>query len=262
MCGLFGFFGLELDQAKRADLLRSLARKAQARGTDSFGLVYLRDGKTMARKGLGPVSGWLANKRKEVRKVAASSLVLGHTRAASHGDVVLRNAHPFKVGGFFGAHNGGISNAPGLMTAARNVPIGETDSEEALCFLADNNMSPEAFAAVQGSWAWSIVDKEGTRLLLARNPYSPLSVAKVGRGVIWHSIAAALGASLESIGVHADVQEIEPYKLYSFPDDRCEDIPVRTIHPAVQTEIPWYRLPDDPMIAKQDEFSFDVGGEG
>lgn len=73
----------------------------------------------------------------------ASTLVLGHVRKATRGDVALRNCQPFvrELGGAWHAfaHNGdlaGIDDAPRL-GAHRFRAVGETDSERAFCALLE-----------------------------------------------------------------------------------------------------------------------------
>lgn len=225
MCGLAGWFGLRLsDVSRQEELLRLLMRKAQIRGTDSFGLAFGREGRTRVHRGLGPVSIWLTKDRKRVRRVASSSIVVGHTRAASRGDVTIGNAHPFRVGEWVGAHNGCLQNSGELMVAAKYAPKGETDSEEALSWLATNEFSKEAFRALRGWYAMTVLKADTSELLIAVDARTPFAIAEVpGGGVVWHSLAIALESSLRAVGIDAEVQEVKN-TILRFPSGEAVDL--------------------------------------
>lgn len=224
MCGLAGWYGLALpERAKQEELLRLLMRKAQARGTDSFGLAYKRGGQTRVQRGLGPVSQWIARKPAQLKEVANSRIVIGHTRAASQGEVVLRNAHPFRVGNWIGAHNGMIRNAAALNQEATYAPRGETDSEEALCWLVGQGLSPEAFTHLEGWYAFTAIDTDTSDVLIAVDSRTPFAIAQVGSAFIWHSVAVALEASLRAVGIDAPVTEIKS-SLIRIPSGKIEEL--------------------------------------
>ena len=226
MCSLWGWFNVRFpDIESRVELLKHLARKGQTRGEDSYSAAYMNGSDVKAVRGIGPASKWLHNKPRQVARVAKSNIVLGHNRAASHGPITLANAHAFHVGRWICSHNGTMYGTSDLMVRSKFVPKGETDSEEGLCYLADQEMRPEAFALLRGSWAWSILSDDGGTLLLARNALSPLAIARVEGGLAWHSLGTALETSLQAIGIQAEVQELEPYKLLRWPDDEVSDIP-------------------------------------
>ena len=191
MCGLAGWFGLSLaDSGQQEELLRHLLRKAQVRGMDSFGVAFARDNRMRVHRGLGPVSQWLSRDRARVARAASSKVLIGHTRAASRGDVTLANAHPFVVGGYVGAHNGTIFNSASLMLGARYVPRGETDSEESLAWLVTEGLAAEAFGHLQGMFAMTIASVDASELVIAVDARTPFAIARVGGGVIWHSSAS------------------------------------------------------------------------
>lgn len=224
MCGLFGWFGLDLpDQGRQEDLFRLLARKAQVRGTDSFGVAFAQGQKTRVHRGLGPVSKWLSRDTKLVKRVAGSSIVVGHTRAASRGDICIGNAHPFRVGDWVGAHNGCLQNTAELMLTARYAPRGETDSEEALSWLATEGFTPEAFGELRGWFAMTILKADATELLIAVDARTPFAIARAGGGVVWHSLSIALASSLESVGIEAEIEEVKSNILH-FPTDVTEPL--------------------------------------
>lgn len=71
-----------------------------------------------------------------------SCTVISHIRQANRGRICLENTHPFtrclwgKNWTF--AHNGQLSNYQKKLTIKYHVPIGNTDSELAFCWLLDN----------------------------------------------------------------------------------------------------------------------------
>ncbi|ACE84461.1 class II glutamine amidotransferase [Cellvibrio japonicus] len=69
-----------------------------------------------------------------------SRLILAHIRKATFGDVSLRNCHPFQreLWGqtWVFSHNGDLHNFHPLLSG-RYLPVGETDSERAFCYLLE-----------------------------------------------------------------------------------------------------------------------------
>lgn len=224
MCGLAGWVGLSLpDKERQEELLRLLLRKAQVRGTDSFGVAFARAGRMRVHRGLGPVSQWLSRDRARVARAARSNMVIGHTRAASRGAITLTNSHPFVVGEYVGAHNGTILNSASLMLGARYVPRGETDSEEALAWLATEGLGVEAFRHLQGMFAMTIASLDASELIIAVDMRTPFAIARVGDAVIWHSLAVALETSLDAVGLRATVEEVKG-RILRLPSGEVEEL--------------------------------------
>lgn len=238
MCGLAGWYGLNLeDKGKQEELFRLLMRKAQVRGTDSFGVASAQGPRIKVNRGLGPVSKWLSKDRKRVRRVACSNIVVGHTRAASRGDVCISNAHPFRVGDWIGAHNGCLQNSSELMVAARYAPRGETDSEEAMSWLVTENLTPDAFRALRGWYGMTFIRSDATELIIAVDDRTPFAIARLPNGgVVWHSLATALASSLDAIGIEASVEEIKN-RILRFPDGDALEISASARTYANQKEI-------------------------
>jgi glucosamine 6-phosphate synthetase-like amidotransferase/phosphosugar isomerase protein len=264
MCGLAGWVGLNLaDKDKQTELLRLLMRKAMVRGVDSFGIAYSQGAKVKVNRGLGPVSKWLAKSGKRVRRVATSSTVVGHTRAASRGDVSLVNCHAFRVGDWIGSHNGCIQNSGELHVSAPYAPRGETDSEEALAWLVGEGMTAEAFSALRGWYAWTILRDDASELVIAVDGRTPFAFARVGSGIVYHSLAGALDSSLRAVGIEAEVTEVKN-QILRFPGGEVVDLaPPAT--PSV-SRIPSKR-PDDvsflDVLEREDQLAmaFEFGGE-
>jgi predicted glutamine amidotransferase len=68
-----------------------------------------------------------------------SRAVIGHIRQANRGPVALENTHPFtreQWGSFWTlAHNGQLTDYQALQQPGKHLPVGDTDSETAFCWL-------------------------------------------------------------------------------------------------------------------------------
>jgi len=84
---------------------------SEERGTDSVGIAYVSRGEIhIAKIAERACVGLNISLRKEVTEAAISGMFIGHTRAATQGDITSANAHPFLMDGIAFAHNGIISN--------------------------------------------------------------------------------------------------------------------------------------------------------
>ncbi len=127
MCGIFGYVG----NRDAVPLILEGLKILEYRGYDSAGIVGIRDGKALFRKGRGKV-GHLAEliRKKQMRM----SNGIAHTRWATHGKVNQLNAHPHfdDRKSMALVHNGIIENYRELQQrlANKNIHcITETDSE-------------------------------------------------------------------------------------------------------------------------------------
>ena len=109
MCGLLAFSS---PTPISPPTLSSLFTLNESRGADSAGFFA----ETLSlnpyiKKALGPFSKSLSLSFNPPQ----TNLFIGHTRAASVGNVSIENAHPFHFGSVIGAHNGTISNFKNLI---------------------------------------------------------------------------------------------------------------------------------------------------
>lgn len=210
MCAVFGWFKPKFQRgANRERLLRQLARKAQAWGDKSFGLAAMIEGEMSVVKYTGSASSWLEQNTKDLKKWASSEVLLGHTRMPTHGAVTKNNCHPFSIGGWVVAHNGVINNASKLMAKAVYVAKGETDSEEALCYVVSKQFAPEALAQIDGYYAFEGLKKDGSEAVLVVDDRASLYTVKLGDGLVWCTSSDVLSSSLEAAGI----QHEAPVKL-------------------------------------------------
>lgn len=103
MCGIVGYLG---QQDPKKIIVEGL-KKLEYRGYDSAGIAVLHDGKTKRVR----AEGKLKNLEDKLQGESFNGhLGIGHTRWATHGAAVEKNAHPHQVGEISIVHNGIIEN--------------------------------------------------------------------------------------------------------------------------------------------------------
>ncbi|WP_299494472.1 class II glutamine amidotransferase [uncultured Shewanella sp.] len=82
-----------------------------------------------------------------------SELVISHIRQANRGGVSLENTHPFmrELWGKYWtyAHNGQLSGYENILTSTRFLPVGDTDSEQAFCWILDKVLDKFGYSKPQ-----------------------------------------------------------------------------------------------------------------
>jgi glucosamine--fructose-6-phosphate aminotransferase (isomerizing) len=103
MCGIVGYLGFQDPKKIIVDGLKRL----EYRGYDSAGLAVFNDDKIKTVRAEGKIK---ALEEKLASESFNGHLGIGHTRWATHGAPVERNAHPHRVGEISLVHNGIIEN--------------------------------------------------------------------------------------------------------------------------------------------------------
>ena len=187
MCGIVAYVG----KRKAADVIIKGLKRLEYRGYDSAGIA-LMDNELSVYKKKGKVSD-LENHLQD--KDLSSTIGIGHTRWATHGEPNDENAHPHysATKNLAIIHNGIIENYGALKLDLINKGhefLSETDSEVFIHFIEDiqqrNNCSlPEAvrmaLTKVVGAYAIVIMDKRNPNMLIAARKGSPL-VLGIGKG--------------------------------------------------------------------------------
>ncbi len=232
MCGIVGYVG----NKEAAPILIKGLKRLEYRGYDSAGIALL-NGKIEIYKKKGKVS--------ELEKLLAgqslsSTIGIGHTRWATHGEPNDENAHPHysSTENLAIIHNGIIENYSALkkdLISKGHVFLSETDSEVLIHFIEDiwanEKCSLEeavrlALAKVVGAYAIVVIAKDHTNQLIAARKGSPLVIG-VGKGEFF--IASDASPIVEYT---SDVVYLNDYEIACIRDGKLS---IRTIDDAVST---------------------------
>ncbi len=180
MCGIIGVIGHEAAAPRLLEALKRL----EYRGYDSAGIATLVEGRIERRR----AEGKLANLAEVLAQSPLSGTTgIGHTRWATHGAPVERNAHPHATPRLAVVHNGIFENYAELrheLEAKGAVFQTETDTET-FCLLLDDLLSqgatPEQAASaalkrVQGAFAVAMMFASEAKTLIVARQGAPLAV--------------------------------------------------------------------------------------
>lgn len=191
MCGIIGYNGTEIAENKLIIGLKTL----EYRGYDSCGIAT----KEKITKTKGRVS-FLEDLLKESKDL--STIGIGHTRWATHGEANRINAHPHKVGKITLVHNGIIENYAEIKRELQTQGTefsSQTDTEVA-CALINYyydtygniiDSIKKAQEKLEGSYAFAIMVEDDNNIYATRYK-SPLIVAKGKDGYYLASDMSAL----------------------------------------------------------------------
>jgi glucosamine 6-phosphate synthetase-like amidotransferase/phosphosugar isomerase protein len=230
MCGLCGVARHPdslLDTEGAVSLLEASIKSIEQRGVHATGVAFLQHDNS------GPISKWAATASKvlaseawqEATKLADKApIFMGHTRHSTHHDNTHLDdaAHPFRVGGVVGAHNGMVLNWQKVRTVLqkkRGALYGAdwlVDSQAALGAL-DVFKASKALSLLDGYWAltWT----KGKHLFMTRAGGAPLAVAYIPdlRTLVWNSTEEAL---VKVVSTFTDIKHetwvLKPETLYVF----------------------------------------------
>lgn len=186
MCGVMGYIGD--DNAK--DIIIEGLRKLEYRGYDSAGIVLYKDGKLEVRK----KKGRLSNLEELLEKEDWTSTIgIGHTRWATHGEPSDVNSHPHTSmsGDVAVIHNGIIENyielKEWLIKEHGSVFKSVTDTEvvaHLISVLYDGDLLSTCYKAIsrmRGAYALGIMHEKEPDKIIAIRKDSPLVIG-LGKG--------------------------------------------------------------------------------
>jgi glucosamine--fructose-6-phosphate aminotransferase (isomerizing) len=195
MCGIVGILG---KTAVAGDLVDAL-RRLEYRGYDSAGVATVENGQLDRRRAEGKLKNLelrLSNHPLQGRTG------LGHTRWATHGKPVERNAHPHMNERVAVVHNGIIENFQELreaLSAKGHVFQTETDTETILHLVTDyldQGLAPveaakAALRRLQGAFALAIIFAGEDNLMIGARQGPPLAIGH-GQGQMYLGYCAVL----------------------------------------------------------------------
>lgn len=187
MCGIVAYVG---HQQAQNIIIKGLKR-LEYRGYDSAGIALLNGGLNVYKK-----KGKVSDLEESIKdKSLQSTIGMGHTRWATHGEPNDKNAHPHYSSNQKLAiiHNGIIENYSSLKQELQkkgHTFFSDTDTEVLIHFIEDiqthNDCSLEeavrlALTKVVGAYAIVIMSQEDPTVLIAARRGSPLVIG-VGKG--------------------------------------------------------------------------------
>lgn len=221
MCGLVGVMGKIDHKAER--VFKELLVIDSIRGPHSTGVMFLPtfSDPTILKKAVDPWEFFQYRAFNDgLNKV--NSLLVGHNRWATTGDINNINAHPFECDNIIGVHNGTLVNQKLL----DDHKCFEVDSENIFHHMSINGVE-HTIQNLHGAFALAWYNKDDRTLNFIRNEERPLTLAltKDNKTIYWASERWMLEASLGRAGIEIDVMDsLEVGQHLSF------DIPREALH--------------------------------
>ncbi len=180
MCGIIGILGKELAAPRLLNALKRL----EYRGYDSAGIATLDDGGLVRRRAEGKLA---ALDQRVLDEPISGVSGIGHTRWATHGAPVERNAHPHMTPRVALVHNGIIENFHDLRDELEGDGVvfeTETDTEVVVHLLDRALKAGETpvdavrgvLARLQGAFALVILFRGHDDLMIGARRGSPLAI--------------------------------------------------------------------------------------
>jgi glucosamine--fructose-6-phosphate aminotransferase (isomerizing) len=203
MCGIVGILGAKPVAEDLVDALRRL----EYRGYDSAGIATIENGHLDHRRAEGKLKNLALRLSQEPLQGHTG---IGHTRWATHGKPVERNAHPHVNGKVAVVHNGIIENFQELkdeLVAKGHEFHSETDTETVLHLVTDymdQGMRPvdaarSALQRLKGAFALGLIFAGEDNLMIGARQGPPLAVGH-GQGEMYlGSDAIALATFTDTI---------------------------------------------------------------
>jgi glucosamine--fructose-6-phosphate aminotransferase (isomerizing) len=246
MCGIVGYTG----NNTATDVLVSGLSKLEYRGYDSAGVaVHCEKQVEIVRR-----EGKLINLSRELKNNPLNGTCgIGHTRWATHGAPIERNAHPHRFGKVTVVHNGIIENYAQIreeLEGQGHQFSSETDTET-VAHLIDQALKSndtlldavkDALKHVDGSYALAIMYDDEPDTLIAASSHSPLvvGIGEDGENFIASDVPALLPFTRDFIFLEdGQFAELTPSTVNLF------DKRLRSIEPEIK-RISW-----DPVMAEK-----------
>jgi glutamine---fructose-6-phosphate transaminase (isomerizing) len=205
MCGIFGYVGND----RAYDIVKAGLHKLEYRGYDSCGICLQSNDTFNITKAIGSTQELPANQSK-------STVGIGHTRWATHGNVNLSNAHPHtsSCGSIVLVHNGVIENSEIIKNRLHNFKCKSDTDSEVLAnlisshYMGDLNKAVEnALKEVRGSYGVAVMHKDHQGTVVCAKRGSPVCLGIDTDQICIASDASALPISIDKV-VYLDDNQI------------------------------------------------------
>lgn len=217
MCGIVGVAGnlsIKDDKAFRTMLVLD-----SVRGEDSTGVAVVnRQGRVSVAKEVGNPFNLFDTKRYESAVRGFNTVMIGHNRWATSGDIIRKNAHPFEFDTLVGVHNGTLKNKYKLDDAAAF----KVDSENLYHHIEKHSLE-DAIGLLDGAWALVWFDKINFTLNMLRNKERPLYVSRStdGNNIYWASEKWMIDVACSREGLNVSEPGLTPVDMHiEFPMDQ------------------------------------------
>ncbi|MCM1131396.1 MAG: glutamine--fructose-6-phosphate transaminase (isomerizing) [Roseburia sp.] len=229
MCGIVGYIGKD----NALEVVIEGLKKLEYRGYDSAGVAYQKNNEIQICKEKGRVLDL-----KKCIMDSNSSLAIGHTRWATHGEPNQRNAHPHSSmsGRFIVVHNGIIENYQKLkfeyLDGYRFISDTDTEIIADLIEYFSNTLSVDeairkTMSLIEGSYACLILDVEHQEHIYCMKDKSPLLIGTGKEGVVFSSdITGLVGYANEYMALEdktfgiATIEDVCLYDLIGIPKNK------------------------------------------
>jgi len=189
MCGIVGILSKDKDVAP---LLVDGLKRLEYRGYDSAGIATLQNGKLDRRR----AEGKLVNLAEKLQKEPLGGAIgIGHTRWATHGNAVEKNAHPHITEDVAVVHNGIIENYQELKAELEQSQFrfeSDTDTEviaHLVTYYLRQGMTPqnavdESLKRLRGAFSLAMIFTGEEDLMIGARFGTPLAIG-YGKGEMY-----------------------------------------------------------------------------
>ncbi len=239
MCGIIGYAG----HRPAVPIIVEGLKRLEYRGYDSAGVTFAQHDELHVIRAEGKLCE--LETRLNCQDMFHATTALGHTRWATHGLPVERNAHPHRdPGGRLAlVHNGIIENYQSLRKMLKDKGrtfFSETDSEVLVQLIAELWTSEitlrEAFsmalAQVEGTYAAALLNLDEPNKIWAARKSSPLLLGVgVGENFVASDIPAFLGYTRDVVFLEdGELVELEPFSWQVFDATTLEPLNKKVHH--------------------------------